>query len=83
MENSSKVSGAAYNGARQDIPGPKGQLLMGSLPDIQRDRLGFMVELVEYWAASQVPRLGRLSVIQVSSPDGVQHVLQANNHNYA
>ncbi len=81
MENSSKVSGAAYNGARQDIPGPKGHLLMGSLPDIQRDRLGFMVDLVKYGPLARF-RAGPLSVIQVSSPDGVQHVLQANNHNY-
>jgi cytochrome P450 len=81
MENSSKVSGVAKNGARQDIPGPKGQLLMGSLPDIQRDRLGFMVDLVKYGPVSRF-RAGPISVIQVSSPDGVQHVLQANNHNY-
>jgi len=81
MENSSKVSGAAYNGARQDIPGPKGHLLMGSLPDIQRDRLGFMVEMVKYGPVSRF-RAGPTSFIQVSSPEGVQHVLQANSHNY-
>ena len=81
MENSSKASSAAIGVARQDIPGPKGHLLMGSLPDIQRDRLGFMVDLVKYGPVSRF-RAGPISVIQVSSPDGVQHVLQANNHNY-
>ena len=81
MENSSKVSDVAYNGARQDIPGPKGHLLMGSLPDIQRDRLGFMVGLVKYGPVSRF-RAGPTAFIQVSSPEGVQHVLQANSHNY-
>jgi len=81
MENSSEVSGVALSGARQDIPGPKGHLIMGSLPDIQRDRLGFMVDLLKYGPVSKF-RAGPTSVIQVSSPEGVQHVLQANNHNY-
>ena len=34
MENSGKI-GAVGLSARKDIPGPKGHLLMGSLPDIR------------------------------------------------
>lgn len=66
---------------RQAIPGPKGSLLMGNLPDIQRDRLNFMVELVKYGPVARFTA-GPKSFIQVSSPDGIQHVLVSNNANY-
>lgn len=66
---------------RQMIPGPKGSWLMGNLPDIQRDRLNFMVELVRYGPVARF-RAGPKSFIQVSSPEGVQHVLVSNSANY-
>jgi cytochrome P450 len=84
MNNSSKASIASVGGvssARQDVPGPKGHLILGNLPDIRRDRLGFMVDLVKYGPVSKF-RAGPTSVYQVTSPEGVQHVLQTNNHNY-
>lgn len=81
MENSGKVVSVAGRAAKQDIPGPKGHLLMGNLPEIQRDRLGFMVDLTKYGPVAKF-RAGPAFFIQVNSPEGVQHVLQANNHNY-
>ena len=81
MKNSSTVSSTVVIAARQDIPGPKGHLFLGSLPDIRRDRLGFMVDLVNYGPLAKF-RAGPSSFIQVSSPEAVQHVLQANNKNY-
>ncbi|MEJ2598523.1 MAG: cytochrome P450 [Anaerolineales bacterium] len=81
MNDNGKAVGAAGRAAKQEIPGPKGQLLMGSLADIQRDRLGFIAGLSKYGPVAKF-RVGPSTFIQVSSPDGVQHVLQANNHNY-
>jgi len=54
---------------------------MGSLSDIQHDRLNFMVELVKYGPVARF-RAGPASFIQISSPDGIQHVLVTNNANY-
>ena len=82
MENSNKAIPAVGRLARQEIPGPKGHLLLGSLPDIQRDRLNFVVELVQRYGPVVKFRVGPASFIQVNSPDGVQHILQTNNHNY-
>ena len=66
MENSS----TQVQTSTKAIPGPKGNLLMGSLPDIQRDRLNFMVDLVKYGPVARF-RAGPASFIQVSSPDGI------------
>ncbi len=77
MENSNK----GVRTSRQSIPGPRGSLIMGSLPDIQHDRLNFMVDLVKYGPVAKF-RAGPASFIQISSPEGIQHVLVSNNANY-
>jgi cytochrome P450 len=41
-----------------------------------------MVDLVQNYGPVAKYRAGPTSFIQVNSPDGVQHILQTNNHNY-
>jgi cytochrome P450 len=77
MENSNTM----VQTAKQVIPGPKGSLIMGNLSDISHDRLNFMVELVKYGPVARFRALSA-SFIQVSSPEGIQHVLVSNNANY-
>jgi cytochrome P450 len=77
MDNNSTV----VQTSKQAIPGPRGSLLMGNLPALKQDRLNFMVELVKYGPVSKF-RAGPASFIQISSPEGIQHVLVANNANY-
>lgn len=70
--------------ARKVPPGPKGQFLFGSIPDVQRDTLGFYLRsLHEYGDVVRFPSLLRhLSWYGVWHPDGVEHVLRANWRNY-
>jgi cytochrome P450 len=63
-------------------PGPRGHLLLGSLPDYVEDRLGFVTELHAQYGPVAQYTVGGTRVISVASPAGAQHVLQKNNHNY-
>ena len=65
------------------IPGPRGHFLWGSLPEFQRDRLGFVLDLALQYGDVAKMRIGPTTFIQVSHPDGVQHILQENNRNYS
>ena len=63
------------------IPGPRGNLLLGSIRDIQRDNVQtFMDAWREY--GDVVRFRGPLKVNLVVHPDGVQHVLRDNYRNY-
>ncbi len=63
-------------------PGPHAHGLLGSLPDYVEDRLGFVTELHKQYGPVARYQIGPVEIIQVTSPKGVQHVLQGNNHNY-
>lgn len=63
-------------------PGPQGHMLVGSLPDYIHDRLGFVTELHKQYGPVAQYRIGPATITQVTSPAGVQQVLQGNNHNY-
>jgi cytochrome P450 len=76
------VNAANPPATKTDIPGPPGHLFLGSLPEIQRDRLSFLTEAARRYGPVMKFRVGPTSFIQVSSPEGVQHILQSNNHNY-
>jgi len=72
----------AGSAAARAIPGPHGQPILGSMSEFQHDRLGFMTRLqTDYGGVAQF-RVANLSMIQVTHPDGVQRILQDNNHNY-
>jgi cytochrome P450 len=63
-------------------PGPQGQFLIGSIRDFQRDQLGFIQRLANEYGSVARFRLANVAFNLVSHPDGIQQVLQGNNHNY-
>ena len=65
------------------IPGPRGHFLLGSLPDIQRDRVQFLVDLQRDYGDIVKIRLGPAEAIAVFHPDAVRRVLQENQGNYS
>lgn len=55
-------------------PGPKGYMLIGSLPAFQRQRLAFLLSLPRYGNITYM-RLGRESVYTLHHPDLIREVL--------
>ncbi|HEV2741542.1 MAG TPA: cytochrome P450, partial [Rubrobacter sp.] len=62
-------------------PGPRGNPLLGSMRDFQRDKLGFIRGLTRYGDVARY-RTAHLTWYQINHPDGVRRVLQENNRNY-
>ena len=65
------------------IPGPKGHFLLGSLPDIQRDRVQFLVDLQRDYGDVVKIRLGPVEGLVIFHPDAIQRVMQDNQSNYS
>jgi cytochrome P450 len=63
-------------------PGPRGQFLFGSIQDFQQDQLGFVLRMAREYGPVARYRLGSIILNQVNHPDGVQRILQENQHNY-
>ncbi|RKH47188.1 cytochrome P450 [Corallococcus sicarius] len=63
-------------------PGPRGHLLMGVLPQVQRDLLGFLDATVREYGDVSSYRLGPVKSHLIAHPDGVRHVLQDHVKNY-
>ena len=66
-----------------NIPGPRGHFLFGSLPEIQRDRVKFLVDLQRDFGDVVQIHLGPYHAVALFHPDGVQHILQDNHANYS
>ena len=64
------------------IPGPRGHFLLGSIQDFQHDQLGFVMNMQRDYGDVACFRLANVVFNLVSHPDGVQRILQENNHNY-
>ena len=65
------------------IPGPKGHFLLGSLPDIQRDRVQFLIDLQRDYGDVVRIRLGPAVGIAVFHPDAIKRIMQDNQSNYS
>jgi len=63
-------------------PGPNGQFLLGSIRDFQKDQLGFIQRVAREYGPVARFRLANVAFNLISHPDGIQQVLQGNNHNY-
>lgn len=63
-------------------PGPRGQFFLGSILDFQRDPLGFVHSVASAYGPVARFRLANVMFNLVSHPDGLQQILQGNNHNY-
>jgi cytochrome P450 len=63
-------------------PGPRGGLLLGSLPEIRRDPLAFLSRVgAEYGDIVRI-RLGPLNAFVLNHPDDVEHVLITHQHRF-
>ena len=82
MNSEEGMIGAPRQTARTDIPGPDGHPLLGSLGELRRDQLAFLLKNSQHYGPVMKFRIGPARIILVTSPDGVQQVLQTNNHNY-
>ncbi|HET7786576.1 MAG TPA: cytochrome P450 [Myxococcales bacterium] len=63
-------------------PGPRGHLLLGSLPEVRRDPIRMFLEAFHAYGDVVRFRFGPMVGHLVSSPAGVNHVLAENNKNY-
>ena len=63
-------------------PGPRGHLLLGSLPDVRRDPIGLFLRSVREYGEIVRYRFGPMIAHQIASAEGVQHVLVENPKNY-
>ena len=68
-------------GASAEPPGPRGGLLLGSLPELQRDALGFLGGLSRYGDLVRM-RFGASRYYFLNHPDYIQRVLVDNHRNY-
>jgi cytochrome P450 len=67
---------------RDQIPGPRGHFLLGSISEFSRDSLGFLMRVNREYGDMARIRLGTITLNMVIQPEGVQRILQDNNHNY-
>lgn len=74
------ASPTTVTGRRAD--GPRGHLLLGSLPEVRRDPLGLFLRSFQQYGDVVRFRFGGLTAHLVSSPEGAQHVLVDNQRNY-
>ena len=63
-------------------PGPRGHLLLGSLPDARRDPIAMFQRAFNDHGDVARLRFGTMTAHLISSPAGVNHVLAENNKNY-
>ena len=63
-------------------PGPKSPPLIGVLPQVRRDPLGFVLQTRATYGDVANYRLGPMNSFLISHPDGVRQVLQENVKNY-
>jgi cytochrome P450 len=66
----------------KEVPGPRGNVFLGSSRAFQRDPLAFITQVAREYGPVARYRLGNVRFHQVVHPEGVQRILQENNHNY-
>ena len=64
-------------------PGPRGNPVLGSIGDIYRDRLRFVLEVAGTYGDVALYRVAHMRMYQVSSPEGVGRILHDNHRNYS
>jgi cytochrome P450 len=64
-------------------PGPRGNVVLGSIGDIYRDRLRFVLDVASTYGDVAQYRVAHMRMYQVSSPEGVGRILHDNHRNYS
>ncbi len=64
-------------------PGPRGNAVLGSIGDIYRDRLRFVLDVARTYGDVAQYRVAHMRMYQVSSPAGVERLLHDNHRNYS
>jgi cytochrome P450 len=64
-------------------PGPRGNPVLGSIGDIYRDRLRFVLDVAGTYGDVALYRVAHMRMYQVSSPEGVGRILHDNHRNYS
>jgi cytochrome P450 len=67
---------------RRMPPGPRGRLLLGSAPDMQSNRLGFLLNLTRQYGDVSSMRFVIWPSYLINHPQDVKRVLQENHRNY-
>jgi cytochrome P450 len=63
-------------------PGPRGGLLLGSLPEIRRDPLAFLSRVAAEYGDIVRVRLGPLNAFVLNHPDDIEQVLITHQHRF-
>ncbi len=64
-------------------PGPRGNVVLGSIGDIYRDRLRFVLEVARTYGDVVQYRVAHLRMYEVNHPAGVEHLLHDKHRNYS
>src|SRR4028119_735567 len=64
-------------------PGPRGNRVLGSIGDIYRDRLRFVLDMARIYGDVAQYRVAHMRMYQVNHPEGVGRLLHDNHRNYS
>src|SRR5262245_35604529 len=73
---------APTGAAPRRAPGPRGRFLLGSMPDLRRDLIGFLRKAATEYGDIVRFTVAGFTVHLINHPDHLRHVLQTNSHNY-
>jgi cytochrome P450 len=63
--------------------GPRGHFLLGNLPDVSRDQLGFLLNCASTYGDRVELRFGRRRIVVLNNPRDVEEVLVGQQRNFA
>src|SRR5215211_5159752 len=64
-------------------PGPRGNVVLGSIGDLYRDRLRFVLDVASTYGDVAQYRVAHIRMYQVNHPEGVGRLLHDNHRNYS
>jgi cytochrome P450 len=64
-------------------PGPRGNIVLGSIGGVYRDPLRFVIDLARTYGDVVQYRVGHMRMYQVNHPAGVERLLHDNHRNYS
>ena len=83
MKSSDRIDRTGSSIHRRIPPGPRGNWLLGSMPDFLDDSLGYLRRMAQDYGDVVRYRVAHMTWYQVNHPDGIARILQENNRNYS